>query len=230
MANFFKKALEFIEEVLTIPFIPLLLLIGLLLPNKAKSIVILGPKRSGKSTLWQGLGGVETVRVNTQMEPIQSFEITRSNGTKVKISETYDVGGEDYFVGEYGHLIKDGTFIYYLVDSNTICSSATMARVRSDLVKFDKVAKEKSIKNLGFKYILTHYYDYTINNPGKSEYELYRVFLNGLENSKGRGIIGDRLVKDEDCYDIMMVAELDKGKARKLGINYIDYLKNEIGG
>lgn len=229
MANFFKKALEFIEEVFTIPFIPLLLLIGLLLPNKAKSIVILGPKRSGKSTLWQGLGGVETV-INTQMEPIQSFEITRSNGTKVKISETYDIGGEDYLVGEYGRLIKDGTFIYYLVDSNTICSSATMARIRSDLVKFDKVAKEKSIKNLGFKFILTHYYDYTINNPEKSEYELYRVFLNGLENSKGRGIIGDRLAKAEDCHDIMMVAELDKGKARKIGINTIDYLKNEIGG
>lgn len=230
MAGFFKKALEFLTEVIAIPFIPFLLLIGLLLPKKAKSIVILGTKRAGKTTLWEGLGGIETIRANTSVEPIQSFEITRSDGTKVTISETYDIGGEDDFVGEYGRIIKDGTFIYYLVDSNEIRSSATMARIRSDLVKFDKVAKEKSIKNLGFRFILTHYYDYTKNNPGKSEYDLYRAFLKGLEKSKGRGIIGDRLEKAEDYYDIMMVAELDKKKARKIGTNYIDYIKNEIGG
>ncbi len=230
MSKFFKQALDVLETIIAVPFIPFLLLIGLFLPDKASYIVILGPKRSGKSNLWKDLGGIEEVKANTGYEPIQSFEIKRSNGTTVKISETADIGGEDEFVGDYyDRLIKEDTFIYYLVDSNDVTVPSKMQRVRSDLLKIDKTVKEKGIKEkVGFKFILTHYYDYSRNNPNSNEYDLFRLFLKGLEKSKGKGVIGSRL-KDDNLKDIMMVAELDEMKAKELGKDYIEVIKNEIG-
>ena len=228
--NFFKKTLDVLETIIAIPFVPLLLVIGLFMADKANSIVILGTKRSGKSTLWKGLGGIEQVKANTAFEPVNSFVITRKDGSKVSVSETYDVGGEEYFVANYGTMIKEGSFIYYLVDSNEVTSPSKMTRIRSDLVKIDKVVKEKGIEdNFGFKFVLTHFLDYTEKNPGSGEYDLYRLFLNSLEKSKGRGVIGARL-SNGDFKRIMMVAELDEKKAKKLGTDYIDIIKNEIGG
>ncbi len=231
MGRFWETLEDIGWGILSIPFLPLVLLIGLFLPDDAKNIAILGPKRAGKSTLWLGLGGVKEYRPNTQgIEHISSFTITRADGTPVEISETYDIGGEDEFVSNYGMLLKEETFIYYLVDANKVSSPEYMARVRSDLVKIDKTVKQKQIPEdkIGFKFILTHYYDYTKNNPRNSEDELYRVFLNSLEKSKGRGVIGKRI--DEDKYKkIMMVAELEPKYAAELGKNYIDIIKNEIG-
>lgn len=230
MASLFRKTLDVLETIIAIPFVPFLLLIGLFLPNEANSIVILGTKRSGKSTLWKGLGGIETVKANTSIEPVKSFDIVRKDGSKVTVSETYDIGGEDELVANYGLIIKEDTFIYYLVDSNEVTVPSKMTRIRSDLVKIDKVVKEKGIEeDFGFKFILTHFYDYTKKNPKSGEYDLYRLFLKGLEKSKGRGVIGSRLT-DENFNKIMMVAELDEKKAKKLGKDYIDIIKNEIGG
>ncbi|MCR5325440.1 MAG: hypothetical protein K6E37_01670 [Bacteroidales bacterium] len=230
MASFFRKALDVLETIITIPFFPILFLIGLFLPDKANSIVILGTKYSGKTTLWKELGGIEEVRPNTNWEPVQSFEINRSNGTKVKISETADIGGEDWAVGDYyGRLIKEDTFIYYLVDSNDVSLSSKMQRVRSDLIKIDKIVKEKGIKErIGFKFILTHFYDYTKTHPNSNEYDLYRLFLKALDKSKGRGVIGSKLGNDK-ISEVMMVAELDEEKAKKLGKDYIGIIRNEIG-
>lgn len=236
MTSFFKKALKVLGIIIEIPLFPLAFLIGIFLPDKATDIIILGPKRSGKSTLWKGLGGIEKVIPSTQYEPINSFDITRPNGSVVKISASADIGGEDEYVGDYyGQLIKEGTFIYYLVDSNDVSIPSKMQRVRSDLVKIDQVVKEKDIKEkIGFKFILTNFYDYTKNNPNSNEYDLYRSFLKGLEKSKGRGVIGSRLKDDKimsnDAVNrIIMVAELDEEKAKELGKNYIDIIKNEIG-
>ncbi|MBR5174801.1 MAG: hypothetical protein IKW89_02595 [Bacteroidales bacterium] len=215
----------------TYPFGSLLyIIIGLLFPSKAKSIAIIGTKWAGKTTLWKGLGGIKEYKPNTQVEPIQSFTITRANGTTVVISHTYDIGGEDDYVCEYEKLIKEDTFIYYLVDANRITLHDYLVRVRSDLVKIDKIVKSKKIPEdkLGFKFIITHYYDYTKSNPFNSEYELYRQFLNGLKGSEGRGVIGKRLTVD-NYSKIMMVAELDPQKAAYLKKNYIDIIKNEIG-
>ena len=157
MASLFRKTLDVLETIIAIPFVPFLLLIGLFLPNEANSIVILGTKRSGKSTLWKGLGGIETVKANTSIEPVKSFDIVRKDGSKVTVSETYDIGGEDELVANYGLIIKEDTFIYYLVDSNEVTVPSKMTRIRSDLVKIDKVVKEKGIEeDFGFKFILTH--------------------------------------------------------------------------
>lgn len=230
MSSFFRNALDVLETIIAIPLIPIILLIDMFLPDKANSIVLLGTKCSGKSTLWKELGGIEEVRANTNWEPVQSFEITRSNGTKVKISETADIGGEDFVVGDYyGRLIKEDTFIYYLVDSNDVSSSSKMQRVRSDLIKINKIINEKGIEeNIGFKFILTHFYDYMKNNPNSTEYNLYRLFLKAIEKSKGRGVIGSKL-SDEKLSEVMMVAELNEKKAKKLGKDYIDIIRNEIG-
>lgn len=230
MTSFFEKTRDVLETIITIPFVALLLIIGLFLPDKANSIVILGTKRSGKSSLWKGLGGIEQVKANTSLEPVSSFVITRKDSSKVTVSATYDIGGEDEFVANYGTMIKEGSFIYYLVDSNEVTNPSRMKRIRSDLVKIDKVVKKKEIEDsFGFKFILTHFFDYTEKNPGSSEYDLYRIFLKGLEKSKGRGVIGTRL-SDDDFKKIMMVAEFDEKKAKLLGTDYIDVIKNEIGG
>lgn len=224
------KILDFFARILVVVTLPLWWWV-LLLPNKAKSIVIIGPKRSGKTTLWKMLGGKENILANTGVELIPSFEITRQDGTKVKIQETSDIGGEDEMVGDfYAKLIKEGTFIYYLVSSTDVLTPSTMKRVRSDLLKIDTIAKEKKIEeSIGLKFILTNFYDYKNNNPESNEYDLYRLFLKGLEASRGRGVVGKKL-NDDDIYKIMMVAELDEEKAAKLGTDYINKIKNEIGG
>ena len=162
-STFFEKALKTLDEILQIPFYPFLLLIDLidlLFPDKAKNIIILGTKRSGKSTLWKGLGGIQSVRANTRLEPIRSFVITRKDGSKVTISETYDIGGEEENVKDYSRIIKEEPFIYYLVNSNEVSDPTTMKQVRSNLVKIEKVLKEKGIEKFGFKYILTCFYDF----------------------------------------------------------------------
>ena len=227
-----SKFTDILLGVLIAPIAPFLLLISCFLPDEAKNIAILGPKRAGKSTLWLGLGGVNEYIPNTPgIEPIKSFSITRADGTTVVISDSYDIGGEDEYVSNYGMLIDKGTFIYYLVDANKVSSPEYMTRVRSDLVRIDKTVKEKKISDdeLGFKFILTNYYDYTKNNPRNSEYELYRVFLNSLKKSEGRGVIGER-INENEFEKIMMVAELEPKHAAELGKNYIDIIKNEIGG
>lgn len=226
----FSDFLLDISLVSLFPLFPIFFLIGLFFPDKAKNIIILGTKEAGKTTLWLGLGGIKEYLPNTHLEPIQSFTITRADGTTVVISETYDVGGEDEFVCNYDKLIKEETFIYYLVNANKITFHDYMTRVRSDLLKINKTAKDKNIPDdkIGVKFLLTHYYDYRHNNPGNSEHELYRQFWNELRKIEGRGAIGKRLTS-HDFEKVMMVAELDSPKAAILGKNYIDIIKNEIG-
>lgn len=230
MKHFFGKVFEALLITISFPVVLILLFLFGLLPDKANNVVIVGTKRSGKTTLWKDLGGIKTVKPNTSTDRIESFVVTRKNGTKVTVSETYDMGGENEYVASYGSIIdKDDTFIYYLVDSNEVKDPSKMTRIRSDLLKIDKIVKEKGFEKIGFKFILTHFYDYVEKNPGSSEYDLYRQFSKGLEKSKGRGVIGSRL-SDANYNRIMMVAELDEKKAKKLGKDYIDIIKNEIGG
>lgn len=225
-----SKFSDILWTIIGIPFAPLFLLIGLFVPDKAKSIIILGTKEAGKTTLWLGLGGIKEYQPNTQVEPIQSFTITRADGTTVVISETYDIGGEDEFVPNYDKLIKEETFIYYLVNSNKITFHDYMTRIRSDLLRINKSVKDKGIPEdkIGIKFLLTHYYDYRQYNPRNSEHELYRQFWNELRKLEGRGAIGKKLTSD-DYEKVMMVAELDPHKAGLLGKKYIDIIKNEIG-
>lgn len=225
-----SKISDIFWDIISIPFWPLFLLIGLLIPDKAKNIIILGTKEAGKTTLWLGLGGIKEYKPNTLVEPIQSFTITRADGTQVVISETKDIGGEDWNVPNYDELIKEETFIYYLVNSNKITFHDYMVRVRSDLLKINKTMKDKGIPEdtIGFKFLLTHYYDYKQNNPRNNEHELYRQFWNELRKIEGKGAIGKRLTA-EKYEEKMMVVELDSRKAAILGKNYIDIIKNEIG-
>ena len=203
---------------------------NIFLPTKSAYIVILGTKRAGKSTLWKGLGGIKEVKANTGFgEPVGTFKFKRANGTTVRILDATDIGGEDDKVPMFGRLLKEGCYIYYLVDSNDVSSPSGMKRVRSDILRLSNDIKNKQIRNFGIKFLLTHFYEYRQNNPTTGEDELYNQFYQALYKSKGRGAIGEKL--DTDEYEsLMMIAELDENKAAKLGIDSINKIKNEIGG
>lgn len=199
-------------------------------PSKTANLVILGTKGTGKTTLWKGLGGLSVVKSNTTIEPVRSFKFVRTNGTEVKVSSTYDIGGEVDFVAYYGDLIINDCFVYYLVDSTKVRDKDYMVRIRSDIRKLNKVLNDKGITKFGIKFLLTHFYKYQLENSKTcSEYDLYREFANGLGKSKGKGLIGERL-SEKDYQIIMLAVELNEKKAQKLGKNYVEIIKNEIGG
>lgn len=226
MGDFFKRFFRLLKNIAS--------------PRKAAKLAVLGPKDSGKSTLWKALGGITEAKPNTLYEPVPSFVMTRVDGTKVRITETHDIGGDDDGMAGlyslYENLIDEGTFIYYMVplieaESKKVSFPKIMTRVRSDLLKISKVVTEKQIKKFGLKFLLTHLYDFKIQNPACDEQMLCLQFLKEIEKSKRKGPVGEKLSNyGKELSDIVMVAELDETKAQILGKNYIEEIKNEIGG
>jgi energy-coupling factor transporter ATP-binding protein EcfA2 len=217
------KWYEILLIIIGVPFWPLFLIISLFVSD-AKSIVILGHKNSGKSTLWEALGGIPEAKPNTPVDKIQSFEITRSDGSVVEVSETMDIGGEDEYVPLYESLIKEGSFIYYLVDANRLEEEDLIRRVRSDLTKINNVVKKKGISkdSIGIKFLLTHYDSYKISHPESNEHRLFYQFYNKIVTMKNKGLLADRITPEQ--YEKVM------GTVNLMDERDINRIKDEIGG
>lgn len=155
-------------------------IIGLLSPGDAKRIAILGSRSSGKTTLWYQLRNYfEKIRPTEGIESLDSFQISYDGKTK-EITSPKDYGGADELVKLYDEVIEKDTFIYYLVDLNTLNDFKKDTRAR--LLKIAKVIKEKSLKkeDYGFRLVATHYKEYH-NNTNKSKAEACQELINVLE-------------------------------------------------
>lgn len=227
LLNMIKKWImkwyEILAIIICVPFWPIVILLSLF-ASDAKSIVILGHKNSGKSTLWEALGGIPEAKPNTSVDKIQSFEITRSDGSVVVISETMDIGGEDEYVPLYESLIKEGSFIYYLVDATRLEEEDLIRRVRSDLTKINNVVKNKGISkdSLGIKFLLTHYDNYKNSHPESNEHRLYYQFYKSIVTMKNKGLLADKITPEQ--YEKVM------GVVNLMDERDINKIKDEIGG
>lgn len=139
---------------------------------KTTSIAIFGRKASGKTTLWNKLRGFKfngdyTV---TAQEDIESFTIERG-GKKVVIESTKDIGGGNGWVSHYQELIKEGTFILFLVDA-TDDSPDARAAVRSRVQCIQNIVNDKKMDNVGFRIYVTHADGYMQENPGVTKAEI----------------------------------------------------------
>ena len=126
---------------------------------ETKSIVILGHLGAGKTSLWMRLqnkplkDGYETT--STPIE-IPAFQLNL-DGKIVTIKVTKDVGGKNEAVCyNYETVLKeDGTFIYYLIEYRKI--EEHEKDIRAQLQKINEVIRNKKLKNLGFKIIITNF-------------------------------------------------------------------------
>ena len=162
--------------------------------QKTKKIAILGIKGSGKTTLWNGLRDKNEVEyVTTHYQEIDEFSIKSGKG-KVTISSTKDIGGGDLYVPYYNELIEDGTFIYFLVDINTIKENKDAIRMR--LRKIFNMIKgesgEDGKKDCGFKILVTHtdvFFNNNLNRMPKAQ--LIEYVSDGLELATIKGLPRD---------------------------------------
>ena len=78
---------------------------------ETKSIVILGSKGAGKTTLWNGLQGKmnPTNYESTGEEEIKSFVFESDSGKEIMIQNTRDYGGDDIWVEYYENLINNSS-------------------------------------------------------------------------------------------------------------------------
>lgn len=158
-------------------------LIGLLSPSDAKRIAILGSRGSGKTTLWNQLRNMFsdtiTPKSTLDIESLNSF-VVEYGGKKKTITSPKDYSGGETYVKDYNLVIEKGTFIYYLVDLNTLSDFKKDTRAR--LLKIDTVIKEKSLKkeDYGFRLVATHYNEYH-NKTNKSKAEARQELINVLE-------------------------------------------------
>ncbi len=211
-----------------------------LLPaKKAKNIVILGMKGAGKTTLWHGLGGIETVKMNTQVEEITPFIFKRENGRRVKVVREvgesdnkktrgkkkkieiggFDIGGEDSYVPRYDVLIVRDSFVYYIVDATKILEYQYRRRMRSDFRKIDSVVTDDKKKigedHFGFKILLSHYDEWAKNQPDPNPSVLYDSFFKEMAGIKADGPVRKHLL-DRDESILMAINLIEDSEIKKI--------------
>lgn len=172
MTNLLVIAMVAEESGMSLAAFPLLLLlpiIGVLLwvildgwddePSpETKRIVILGHgKGCGKTTMWKLLKGEYTEKGGekpTACEEVKPFYLSASSGKKVKIGAATDYGGGDDWVTKWEEVIQSYTFVYFLVNLETIDKDKNDINQR--LLKIVTIFKEKKLEKVGIKIVATH--------------------------------------------------------------------------
>lgn len=133
--------------------------------SQTKSVVILGRKASGKTTLWNRLRGYNFNKnyVITALDKIEQFTINRDD-KQVIIQATKDIGGDKKWVREYEELIKERTFILFLVDATDSCEDA-QADIRARVQKILNIVNNNKLDKVGFRIYITHSDEYLSRNP-----------------------------------------------------------------
>jgi hypothetical protein len=153
--------------------------------KKTRRIVILGLKAAGKTTLWNALRGrLNVIPESTLVENIEKFTI-KDGDRCVEIAATKDIGGgKDQVRHYYDELIKDGTFIYFLVDINSISKNKDDIKARlykmRDVLKGGNGGTKKS--DCGYQILATHKDTFLKNQvKGKSDAEMIEYVIDRLD-------------------------------------------------
>ena len=168
--------------------------------NECVSIAIFGSKGAGKTTLWSKLQGVfedKEYHPTLGTEDVNQFTI-EYNGKRKVITKSKDFGGGDDVVRYYGDIIKEDTFVYYLIDLTTLEKFRRETRAR--LQYLSQVVKQKQLKDkVRLRLVATHYRDYLRNNPGKTRPDVIHELAS---------VIGLNNIRDVKIEERIMVAEL----------------------
>jgi len=188
--------------------------------QETKTIAILGLKGSGKTTLWKRLRNEECHK--GEEYPTQKTEHFKDFKTGNKlILQPCDIPGDSEVVDEYyRELIKEGTFIYYLIDINSLSDKDTKKKNTSRLLKIAKILKENSeIKNIGFNLIITCYDE---KKNGTKE-EARKQVLSSVNSSSLWGKVMEILKKSKtkNVIEITKIGDLFDDK-------FMDEIRNDI--
>lgn len=188
-------------------------IISSLRPSDASCIAIFGSKGAGKTTLWQQLQGIfidANYHPTLGSENIDEFTIEYNGKTKT-ILKSKDYGGDDNLVKYYGEIIREGSFVYYLIDLTRLYDYKKETRAR--LMALSKLLGQKDLKDkVGLRLVATHFKEYLDSHPGKTLSDAKHELMS---------VVGINDVKDVNIEDKIMVAELtDK--------NYIDQFYDQI--
>jgi hypothetical protein len=166
---------------------PIIRLLIELIPSKASSIAIFGSKGAGKTVLWRQLQNEFTnsglIRTTVEKDVINRFTIEH-NGKKQTIRKSLDFPGDDLVVKDYASIIEEGTFIFYLVDLNTL--EEKRQETRSRLQAIFKIIKDKKLKNVGLRLVGTHYQRIKDANPEITEEDAKKLLIETLGLRKRR--------------------------------------------
>ena len=181
-------------------------LFKLLFPRKdTVKIAILGCKGCGKTELWCRLQGKDNLsHGGTSQEKIDSFIIgKKSDGTKVEVAATKDIGGGDSWVSEYESLINhDGTFIYFLIDL-TKMEEKNVDDIRDRLRKISAIMENGKFKNCGLRILATFFDKYNGTEAQAISYIKEKVFkkrIKGIDMEKRIQVIN---VTDNNHVEII---------------------------
>lgn len=126
---------------------------------ETKRIVILGHgKGCGKTTMWKLLKGEYTEEGKeppTSFREVKPFHLRSSSGKEVVIGTTADYGGGDDWVQKWEEIIQCDTFVYFLVNLETI--DQDKIDINQRLRKIVTIFKDKKLgKTVGIKIVATH--------------------------------------------------------------------------
>lgn len=177
---------------------------------ETKSIVILGHKGAGKTSLWSRLRNeslIDGYRATLFPGEISAFQLSLEDKT-VTIKETHDVGGGNNFVCKnYESVLKDdNTFIYYLIEYGRI--EECKKDIRTQLQKIAEILHSKEWENYGFKIILTNF--------DKTKTITKQDAMERLSELKLKSIKGlNKLAEYVDRYDVLNIYNDDDIKSIK---------------
>lgn len=173
--------------------------------NECVSIAIFGSKDAGKTTLWSQLQGVfkdKNYRPTLGTEDVNQFTI-EYNGKRKVITKSKDFGGGDDLVKYYGDIIKEDTFVYYLIDLTQLEKNRQETRAR--LQELSYVISQKQLED-GIHLVATHYREYSNNHPDGTHdsaiYELKRIIENITDVKIEERILVAELTEQEDINQI----------------------------
>lgn len=172
------------------------------------SVLILGYKGSGKTTLWRQLQGVisntDEYKTTLMYENIEGFSF-ECEGKLRRILKSKDFSGSDDMLGnpvfecQLSEILQKDTFIYYLIDLNKL-NEESEDDILCRIEKICSIVREKlRIKDpVRIMFVGTHLNQYLSDNPDKNVHDA-KV---NLYNKLSRGI------KDFNVDGRFMVAEL----------------------
>jgi len=140
--------------------------------KETRSIVILGTKGAGKTSLWNALRNIKEATSATYQEKVSQFDLKFRDKT-ISVEETYDVGGGDSLLSVYESLIKDNTYIYYLFNVNRQENKEDVKSIDKQIETISEISRHRM--GVGLKFIGTH-----CDECEKDKSILYKEILRNL--------------------------------------------------
>ena len=140
---------------------------------EAKSIAVLGPQGSGKTTFLSFLRNKQASGEATGLEHYQPFDYKLQNGQTVRIEGGIDIGGGDEYRPLYERLIKNNEAIIFIFDIHKYLTGHNKKNKTKD--------KYVQLTDARFKLVYDHF---KASHPG--DIDPHKLVVIGSHYSKER--------------------------------------------